>query len=164
MHARATIELPDNAMRRRWRQATAAFALVQASPQDVSYHRLLRSGYDKMGAQKKADEQTLVILGKNESATQVADIPAFVGAVGKTSDAGKVLAELGPPEEIRQFTNGDLKVDVWYWWARRRCAAFTGGRKVGEANFGEFAPDAPPPPPAKPATKPAPKAGGTKKG
>lgn len=135
--------------------ATAAFALVQANPKNLDYHRLLRTGYDKMGAQKKADEQTWVILGLNEGAQVVADIPGFTAKVVKTSEAGKALAEHGAPEEIRQFTNGDLKVDVWYWWGKKRAVAFTGGRQVGAANFGEFAPDAP-----AAATKPAAKAGG----
>jgi tetratricopeptide (TPR) repeat protein len=139
--------------------ATAAFALVQANPKDLSYHRLLRTGYDKMGAQKKADEQTWVILGLNEQATSVADLADFTSKVAKTSEAGKALAELGPPEEVRQFTNGDLKVEVWYWYGKKRAVAFTGGRQVGAANFGEFAADVP-----APATKPAAKAGATKKG
>ena len=140
--------------------ATAAFSLVQENPKSLDYHRLLRTGYDKMGAQKKADEQTWVILGLNEKAEVVADIPGFTGKVVKTSEPGKLLAELGDPEEIRQFTNGDLKVDVYYWWAKKRAAAFTGGRQVGAANFGEFTADVPAPA-AKPATK---NAGATKKG
>ncbi len=141
--------------------ATAAFSLVQENPQSLEYHRLLRSSYDKMGAKKKTDEQTWVILGLNEKADVVADIPGFTAKVGKTSEPGKVLAEHGPPDQIRQFTNDDLKVDVWYWWAKKRAVAFTGGRQVGASNFGEFAADAP----ATPATKPAAKAGGgAKKG
>jgi tetratricopeptide (TPR) repeat protein len=134
--------------------ATAAFALVQDNPKDLNYHRLLRTGYDKMGAQKKADEQTWVILGLNEQASTVKDIPAHVATFAKASDPGKAAAELGPPDEIRQFTNGDLKVEVWYWWTKKRAIAFTGGRKVGEANFGEFAAAAPATPaPAKPTAK-----------
>jgi tetratricopeptide (TPR) repeat protein len=124
--------------------AMAAFELVQANPRDLSYQRLLRGAYDKMGAQKKADEQTWFILGMNETATSVADVPGFVAKVTKASEAGKALGELGPPDEVRQFTSSDLKVDVWYWWEKKRAAAFTGGRQVGMANFGEFAPDAPP--------------------
>lgn len=138
--------------------ANAAYTLVQANPKSLDYHRLLRTGYDKMGAQKKADEQTWVILGMNDQAQVVADLPGFVAKVAKTSESGKALAEHGPPDEIRQFTNGDLKVDVWYWWTKKRAVAFTGGRRVGAANFGEFAPDAP-----APATKSAVKAGGTTK-
>ena len=138
--------------------ATIAYGLVQDNPKEISYHRLLRGGYDKMGAQKKADEQTWVILGMNESATTVADIAGFVAKVPKASEGGKLLVDLGPPDEIRQFTNGDLKVDVWYWWTKKRAVAFTSGHQVGAANFGEFAPDAP----AAPATKSAAKAGGKK--
>jgi tetratricopeptide (TPR) repeat protein len=134
--------------------AEAAYALVQVNPKELSYHRVLRGAYDKMGAQKKVDEQTWVILGLNENATVVADIPGFTAKVPKTSEAGKLLAELGPPDEIRQFVNGDLKVDVFYWWTKKRAAAFTGGRQVGTANFGEFAADVPAP------TKSAAKAGG----
>jgi tetratricopeptide (TPR) repeat protein len=123
--------------------ATVAFALVQANPRDLSYHRLLRTAYDKAGFQKKADEQTWVILGLNEQATSVADIPGFTAKVGKVSEPGKALAELGAPEEIRQFTNGDLKVEVWYWYGKKRAVAYTGGRQVGAANFGEFPTEAP---------------------
>ena len=141
--------------------ATAAYALVQENPKSIDYHRLLRTGYDKMGAQKKADEQTWVILGMNEKAEVVADIPGFTAKVTKTSEAGKALAEHGAPDEVRQFTNGDLKVDVWYWWTKKRAIAFTGGRQVGAANCGEFAADVPPPA-AKPSTTK--NASGTKKG
>lgn len=133
--------------------AQAAFELVQASPKDLSYHQLLRTGYEKMGAQDKSTEQTWVILGLNKNASVVDDVAGFTAKVGKATEPGKALAELGPPDEIRQFTNGDLKVDVWYWWAKKRAVAFTGGRQVGTANFGEFAADAP-----------TAKAGGTKKG
>ncbi len=120
-----------------------AFDLVQIDPKDVTYHRLLRSAYDKMGAEKKASDEVWAILGLGDTAAPVADLAAFTGSVGKTSEAGKALGELGPPDEVRQFNSGDMKVDVWYWWTKKRCVAFTGGRKVGEANFGEYAPDAP---------------------
>ena len=138
--------------------AKVAFDLVQMDPKDVSYHRLLRSAYDKMGAEAKAGEEVWVILGLGDTAVPVADVAAFTATVVKTSEAGKALAANGPPEEVRQFTSGDNKVDVWFWWTKKLCAAFTGGRQVGMANFGEFAPDAPPPAP-----KPAAKTGAAKK-
>lgn len=140
--------------------AQVAYDLVQIDPKDASYHRLLRSGYDKLGNEAKAQEEVWAILGLGDNAKAVEDLPGYLAKVVKTSEAGKALAEHGEPEEVRQFTSGDTNVDVWYWWTKKRCAAFTGGRKVGEANFGEFQPD----PPAKPAaTKPAAKTGGTKK-
>ncbi len=135
--------------------ARVSFDLVQIDPKDVTYHRLLRSAYDKMGAVDKAADEVWAILGLGDTATPVADLPAFLATVGKTSEAGKALAEHGAPDEVRQFNSGDMKVDVWYWWTKKRCIAFTGGRKVGESNFGEFAPDAP-------TAKPATKAGGKK--
>lgn len=138
--------------------AKVAFDLVQMDPKDASYHRLLRSAYDKMGADAKEAEEVWVILGLNDNAVPVADVAAFTAAVAKTGEASKALATNGPPDEVRQFTSDDVKVDVWFWWTKKLCAAFTGGRQVGTANFGEFAPDAPPPAP-----KPAAKAGGTKK-
>ncbi len=139
--------------------ARVAFDLVQIDPKDVTYHRLLRSAYDKMRAVDKAAEEVWAILGLGDTATPVADLPAFLATVTKTSEAGKALAQFGPPDEVRQFNSGDMKVDVWYWWTKKRCIAFTGGRKVGEANFGEFAGDVP-----APTAKPATKAGATKKG
>jgi tetratricopeptide (TPR) repeat protein len=138
--------------------AAVAFDLVQLDPKDKSYHQLLRSAYDKMGAEAKAGEEVWVILGLGDTAVPVADLTAFLATVVKTSEAGKVLAANGPPDEVRQFTSGDTKVDVWFWWTKKLCAAFTGGRQVGTANFGEFAPDAPPP-----STKPASKTGAAKK-
>ena len=139
--------------------AKVAFDLVQMDPKDASYHRLLRAAYDKMGAADKVAEQVWAILGLNDNATSVTDLPGFIAGVVKTSEAGQALATHGPPDDVRQFTSGDTKVDVWYWWGKKRCIAFSGGHKVGAANFGEFAADAPLAP-AKPATK----AGATKKG
>jgi tetratricopeptide (TPR) repeat protein len=126
--------------------AKVAFDLVQLDPKDVTYHRLLRSAYQKMGAADKDAEEVWAILGLGDTATPVADVTAFLATVPKTGEAAKALAEHGPPDEVRQFTSGDTKVDVWYWWTKKRCIAFTGGRQVGAANFGEFASDAPPPP------------------
>lgn len=132
--------------------AKAAFSLVQDNPKEASYHRLLRSGYDKMGAEAKTTEETWVILGLNDSATPVADLAGFTAKVAKGSDSGKALAQHGPPDEIRQDTIDKLTVEVWYWWAKKRAVAFTGGRKVGEAEFGVFA-DAPATPASKAGAK-----------
>jgi tetratricopeptide (TPR) repeat protein len=118
--------------------AKLVFALVQDNPKDKALHGLLRSAFDRIGNKKKADDEVWVILGLNDNATAVADIPGYLTKVAKTSDAGKTLAANGPPEEVKQFKSGDTQIDIWYYWPKKLTYAFAGGRQVGTANFGDF--------------------------
>jgi hypothetical protein len=153
-------------------EAKILFAMVQDTPKDKSLHGMLRGAYDRMGSKKKTDDEVWVILGLNDTATPVADVTGYVAKVVKASDAGKTLAAQGPPEEVKQFKTDQSVIDIWYYWTKKLVFAFSTGRQVGAANFGEFGPEtvnAPPAPagggaaggaaPAKaPAPKPAPKA------
>jgi tetratricopeptide (TPR) repeat protein len=167
---RAAEQAPADSLKRdmRYNQAVAAqaggdvqtaakvlFDLVQEHPKDATLHKMLRGSYEKLGQKKKADEQIWVVLGMADNSSPVADVAAYTSTVGKASDAGKTLAAQGAPEEVRQFASGETKVDVWYYWQKKRVYAFSGGRQVGTANFGEFPTEAP-------ATAPA--ASGAKKG
>ena len=140
--------------------AKIVFALVQDNPKDKALHGLLRSAFDRMGNKKKADDEVWVILGLNDNATPVADLPGYLAKIAKTSDAGKTLAANGPPDEVRQFKSEQTQIDVWYYWPKKLTYAFAGGRQVGTANFGDFGA----PPAATPAKAPAkpPGAAGTK--
>jgi tetratricopeptide (TPR) repeat protein len=173
-YGRAAAVAPDAANKRdmSYNQAVAAqntgdelmgakltFGLVQDNPKDKALHGMLRGFYDRLGSKKKADDEVWVILGLNDNATAVTDIAAYTAKVVKTTEAGKTLASQGPPEEVKQFKSGETQIDLWYYWSKKLCFAFTGGRQVGSANFGEFGPEGPPPAPAatpaKPAAKPA---------
>jgi tetratricopeptide (TPR) repeat protein len=121
--------------------AKILFALVQDYPKDASLHRMLRGAWDRMGSKNKASDHVWVILGLSDEATPVADIAAYTSKIAKTSAAGRILAEQGPPEEIRQFTSGTTSVDVWYYWAKKRVYAFSNNQLAGSANFGEFGPE-----------------------
>jgi tetratricopeptide (TPR) repeat protein len=122
--------------------AKLVWGLVQDNPKDKALHGMLRSAYDRMGSKKKADDEVWVILGLNDTATPVTDVPGYLAKVVKTSDAGKVLTAQGAPEDVRQFKSGETQIDLWYYWNKKQVFAFAGGRQVGTANWGEFGPEA----------------------
>ena len=128
--------------------AKLVWGLVQDNPKDKALQGMLRSSYDRMGSKKKADDQVWVVLGLNDTATPVADMPGYTAKVVKTSDAGKTLTAQGNPEEIRQFKSGETQIDLWYYWNKKQVFAFAGGRQVGSANWGEFGPETQTAPPA----------------
>jgi len=121
--------------------AKLVWGLVQDNPKDKALQGMLRSSYDRMGSKKKADDQVWVVLGLNDTATPVTDVPGYTAKVVKTSDAGKTLTAQGNPEEVRQFKSGETQIDLWYYWNKKQVFAFAGGRQVGSANWGEFGPE-----------------------
>ena len=125
--------------------AKIVWGLVQDNPKDKTLHSMLRGAYDRMGSKKKADDEVWVILGLNETATPVADVPGYTAKVAKTSDAGKTLTAQGAPEEVRQFKSGETQIDLWYYWNKKQVFAFAAGRQVGTANWGDFGPETPTP-------------------
>jgi hypothetical protein len=147
-------------------EAKIVFAQLQDSPKEKDLHLMLRGAYDRMGNKKKSGDEVWVILGLNDGATAVSDVPGYTAKVVKSSDAGKTLAAMGPPDEIKQFKAEQSTIDVWYYWGKKQTFAFSAGRQVGTANFGDFGPAtagggaaASPAPGATKATgKPAPKA------
>jgi tetratricopeptide (TPR) repeat protein len=122
-------------------EAKVLFALVQDAPKDKSMHAMLRGAYDRLGSKKKADDEVWVILGLNDNAVPVADVPGYVAKVAKVSDAGKTLAANGSPEDVKQFKTEQSTIDIWYYWTKKQAFAFSTGRLVGSANFGEFGPE-----------------------
>jgi hypothetical protein len=129
--------------------AKLVWGLVQENPKDKALHSMLRGAYDRMGSKKKADDEVWVILGLNDTAVPVTDVPGYAAKVVKTSDAGKTLGAQGTPEEVRQFKSGETQIDLWYYWNKKQVFAFAGGRQVGTANWGEFGPETPAPAAAK---------------
>jgi len=121
--------------------AKLVWSLVQDNPKDKALHSMLRGAYDRMGSKKKADDEVWVILGLNDTATPVTDIPGYIAKVVKTTDAGKTLTAQGTPEDVRQFKSGETQIDLWYYWNKKQVFAFAGGRQVGTANWGEFGPE-----------------------
>ena len=121
--------------------AKLVWGLVQDNPKDKALHSMLRGAYDRMGSKKKADDEVWVILGLNDTATPVADVPGYIAKVVKTSDAGKTLTAQGAPEDVRQFKSGETQIDLWYYWNKKQVFAFASGRQVGTANWGEFGPE-----------------------
>jgi len=121
--------------------AKLVWSLVQDNPKDKALHSMLRGAYDRMGSKKKADDEVWVILGLNDTATPVTDVPGYIAKVVKTTDAGKTLTAQGTPEDVRQFKSGETQIDLWYYWNKKQVFAFAGGRQVGTANWGEFGPE-----------------------
>jgi len=122
-------------------EAKVLFALIQTSPKERDLHAMLRGAYDRMGSKKKSGDEVWVVLGLNDPATAVTDVPGYTAKVTKASDAGKVLAANGPPQEIKQFKADQSTIDLWYYWDKKQTYAFSTGRQVGMADFGQFGPE-----------------------
>src|SRR5207237_10886503 len=84
--------------------AKLVWGLVQDNPKDKALQGMLRSSYDRMGSKKKADDQVWVVLGLNDTATPVTDVPGYPAKGRKTSGAGKPLTAEGNRDEAGQFT------------------------------------------------------------
>ena len=136
--------------------AELCFGLIQSQPNDLDAHRVLRTAYDSMGLSEQATDEFWVIAGLSSKATSEANPDTYLEALPKASDAAKVVAAQGKPDEVRHVVAGDTKVDIWFYWAKKRAFAFTTNRQMGSANFGVLATGAPAVPGA--GTKPTPKA------
>jgi Tfp pilus assembly protein PilF len=138
----ATLNSNDKAQIKDMTKAT--FDQLQTDKQNGQLHMMLARGYQVIGMDDKASEHALVGRALGSDAEKLPDVKAYVDALPKTSDGGKLVAEKGAPDEVRRITTGNQKLDVWFYWPANRAYAMLDGRKISAATLDEYgAPAAP---------------------
>jgi len=115
---------------------TVAHEGVMLEPDSAKYHTFLSTAYKGLGIDDAASGHALlarVLREGNKEADPAAFAKSSAGKWGAASDAAKKLAELGPPEEVRTQTMGDIPLETWFWYSKHKALIFTKGRIVPPA-------------------------------
>jgi len=126
----------------------AAAILHQAlllKPKDKGLHRQLGGVYSGADNQPKSYEEMVVYIAL-ERGTPAENPGEAARKSPAGSDAGKLLASLGDPEELRYWEAEDQKYETWFYWQKNVAYTLRGGQQLAKSDWG-----APPPKLAKPA-------------
>jgi Flp pilus assembly protein TadD len=130
----------------------AAAVLHQAlllKPKEKTLHRQLGGVYSSADNQPKSYEEMVVFIAL-ERGTPAEDAAEAAKKAPAGSDAAKVLAAMGAPEELRYWEAEGQKYESWFYWQKNVAYTFQGGKQVAKSDWG-----APPPKLAKPVAAPA---------
>ena len=130
----------------------AAAILHQAlllKPKEKTLHRQLGGVYSRADNQPKSYEEMVVFIAL-ERGTPAENAAEAAKKAPAGSDAAKVLASMGAPEELRYWEAEGQKYETWFYWQKNVAYTFQGGKQVAKSDWG-----APPPKLAKPAAAPA---------
>lgn len=130
----------------------AAAILHQAlllKPKEKSLHRQLGGVYASADNQPKSYEEMVVFISLERGAPAENAAEAAKKAPAG-SDAAKVLAAQGDPEEVRYWEAEGQKYETWFYWQKNLAYTLRGGQQVAKSDWG-----APPPKLVKPAAAPA---------
>ena len=130
---------------------------VNLKPHEKKLHSQLGGLYSRAENQPKSYEEMVVYIALERGT------PADSAAVAATkapanSDAAKILASLGTPEEVRYWEADGQKYETWFYWTKSVAYTVRAGQQVAKSDWG-----APPPKLAKPAPAAPTKAAGKKK-
>jgi tetratricopeptide (TPR) repeat protein len=157
----------------------AAIEALAGDPLNPEFHSALSSAYRGLKLEDPANGHTLlarILRDGTKDADPAAAAKKSAGTWGATSDAARLLKEMGPPDDIRTQTIGTYDVECWVWVGPKRGVLMSKGRTVSDVTFAQLVTPAPPKatapkpasgkkaggakaatPPGKPAAAPAPK-------
>ena len=130
----------------------AAAILHQAlllKPREKSLHRQLGGVYSGADNQPKSYEEMVVFIAL-ERGTPAENAAEAAKKAPAGSDAAKVLAAMGDPEELRYWEAEGQKYETWFYWQKNLAYTMRAGQQLAKSDWG-----APPPRLAKPAAAPA---------
>ena len=113
-------------------------------PAPPAGRRLLQAG------NKPKSYEEMVVFIALERGTPAEDAAAAAQKAPAASDAAKLLATMGAPEELRYWEAEGQKYETWFYWQKNVAYTLQGGKQVAKSDWG-----APPPKLAKPAAAPA---------
>ncbi len=119
--------------------ADALHRAVNTKPKDMNLHRQLGGVYARADNQPKSYEEMVVYIALKSGTTadNAADAAKKAPA---NSDAAKVLAAQGAPEELRYWEAEGQKYETWFYWGKNVAYTFRTGQQVAKSDWG-----APPP-------------------
>ena len=132
----------------------AAAALHQAlllKPKEKNLHRQLGGVYSSADNQPKSYEEMVIYIAL-ERGTPAENPGEAARKAPAGSDAAKVLATMGDPEEVRYWEAEGQKYETWIYWQKNLAYTMRAGQQLAKSDWA-----APPPKLAKPAApaKPA---------
>jgi hypothetical protein len=133
-----------------------AIAGLAADPLSPEFHGALSSAYRGLNLEDPANAHTLVakILKEGEKAADpAAAAKKSADQAGPTSDAARLLKELGLPADVRTLKIGDYLVDGWFWPGVKRAVLMSKGHIVSDVSYAQMQAPAPAKAPAKPGAK-----------
>ena len=134
-----------------------AIAGLAADPLSPEFHAALSSAYRGLkDLDPKMDDaangHTLMAKVLREGAKEAdagAAAKASADKAGPTSDAAKLLKEMGAPDDFRTEMMGDIPVEAWFWTGPKRAVLMSKGRTVSDVTYAQMMTPAPPKPAAK---------------
>jgi tetratricopeptide (TPR) repeat protein len=115
-------------------------AAVQLKPQNKTLHRQFGSVYTKAGNNAKATEELMIFLAM-QNGQPSADPAASARAAPAGSDAARILASDGVPEQTISWTAEQESYESWFYWEKKRVYTFKAGKIVTRSDWSA----APPP-------------------
>jgi Flp pilus assembly protein TadD len=130
--------------------ATVLHQAVLLKPHEKNLHRQLGGVYARAENQPKSYEEMVVFISleRGTAAESPADAAKKAPA---NSEAAKVLASMGTPEELRFWEADNQKYETWIYWSKNLAYTMRAGQQVAKSDWG-----APPPKLEKPAAPVAP--------
>ena len=127
---------------KRYNEAAAVLhKAVMLKPKDKILHRQLGGVYARAENQPKSYEEMVVYIAleRGTAADNAADAAKKAPAA---SEAGKVLAAGGPPDELRYWEAEGQKYETWLYWTKNLAYTFSsGGKQVARSDWGAAPPD-----------------------
>lgn len=130
---------------------------VNLKPHEKKLHSQLGGVYSRAENQPKSYEEMVVYISL-ERGVLAENAAEAVKKAPANSDATKILASLGTPEEVRHWEADGQKYDTWFYWGKNLAYTLRDGQQVARSDWG-----APPPKLEKPAPVALPKPAGKKK-
>jgi Flp pilus assembly protein TadD len=112
---------------------------VNLKPHEKKLHSQLGGVYSRAENQPKSYEEMVVYIAL-ERGTPAEDAAGAAKKAPANSDAAKVLASLGAPEEVRFWEADGQKYETWFYWSKNLAYTMRAGQQVAKSDWG-----APPP-------------------
>jgi len=114
--------------------------VVKKNPRDTEAHNFLGSAYYLKGEKRKSTAE-FGISGALERGALRENLSEWLKPAnlkktfGSDTDMLNVLKELGEPEEVYQYKEGDLVIETWFYWQKQIFVSFLNGKETGRADY-----------------------------
>lgn len=125
--------------------AAALHRAVNLKPHEKKLHSQLGGVYSRAENQPKSYEEMVVYISL-ERGTPAENAAEAVKKAPANSDATRILASVGTPEEVRFWEADGQKYETWFYWGKSLAYTLRTGQQVARSDWG-----APPPKLEKPA-------------
>lgn len=130
--------------------AVALHRAVNLKPHDEKLHSQLGGIYSRADNQPKSYEEMVVYISLHRG-TPAENAAEAAKKAPANSDAAKLLASAGTPEEVRYWEAEGQKYETWFYWGKNLAYTLRAGQQVAKSDWGAPPPKLEKPAPATPA-------------